>query len=197
MGENSGLFKRGLSGEGNDRIDLRLPGVQEELLKALKETGKPIVLVLVNGRPLSIVWEKENIPAILEAWYPGEEGGNAIADIIFGDYNPGGRLPISFPKDAGQIPVYYNRKPSAFSEYLTTDTKPLFPFGFGLSYTTFEYSDIKINPESVLPGGYVDISFRIKNTGNIAGDEVVQLYIHDEWASIERPVKELKPTFRR
>jgi beta-glucosidase len=192
MGENSGLFKRGLSGEGNDRIDLRLPGVQEELLKALKETGKPIVLVLVNGRPLSIVWEKENIPAILEAWYPGEEGGNAIADIIFGDYNPGGRLPISFPKDVGQIPVYYNRKPSAFSEYLTTDTKPLFPFGFGLSYTTFEYSDIKINPESVLPGGYVDISFRIKNTGNIAGDEVVQLYIHDEWASVERPVKELK-----
>ncbi len=192
MGENSGLFKRGISGEGNDRIDLKLPGVQEELLKALKEINKPIVLVLVNGRPLSIKWEKENIPAILEAWYPGEEGGNAIADVIFGDYNPGGRLPISFPKDVGQIPVYYNRKPSAFSEYLTMDTKPLFPFGHGLSYTTFEYSDLKISPENVLPGGYVDISFKVKNTGNIDGDEVVQLYIHDEWASIERPIKELK-----
>jgi len=192
MGENSGLFKRGISGEGNDRTDLKLPGVQEELLKALKEVGKPIVLVLVNGRPLSIKWEEENIPAILEAWYPGEEGGNAIADVIFGDYNPGGKLPISFPKDVGQIPVYYNRKPSAFSEYLTMDTKPLFPFGHGLSYTTFEYSDLKITPEKVLPGGYVDISFKVKNTGNIDGDEVVQLYIHDEWASVERPVKELK-----
>lgn len=192
MGENSGLFKRGISGEGNDRIDLKLPGVQEELLKALKEVGKPIVLVLVNGRPLSIKWEKENIPAILEVWYPGEEGGNAIADVIFGDYNPGGKLPISFPKDVGQIPVYYNRKPSAFSEYLTTDTKPLFPFGHGLSYTTFEYSELKIIPENVMPGGYIDISFKVRNTGNIDGDEVVQLYIHDEWASVERPIKELK-----
>lgn len=192
MGENSGLFKRGISGEGNDRIDLNLPGVQRELLKALKELGKPIVLVLTNGRPLSITWEKENMSAIIEAWYPGEEGGNAIADVIFGDYNPGGKLPISFPKDVGQIPVYYNRKPSAFSEYLTIDTKPLFPFGYGLSYTTFEYSDLEIKPEVILPGGYVDISFKIKNTGNMAGDEVVQLYIHDEWASVERPVKELK-----
>lgn len=192
MGENSGLFKRGISGEGNDRIDLNLPGVQRELLKALKELDKPIILVLTNGRPLSIAWEKENIPAIIEAWYPGEEGGNAIADVIFGDYNPGGKLPVSFPKDVGQIPVYYNRKPSAFSEYLTTDTKPLFPFGHGLSYTTFEYSDLEIKPETTLPGGYVDISFKIKNTGKIAGDEVVQLYIHDEWASVERPVKELK-----
>ncbi|MCX7795133.1 MAG: glycoside hydrolase family 3 C-terminal domain-containing protein [bacterium] len=192
MGENSGLFKRGISGEGNDRIDLNLPGVQRKLLKAIKELNKPIVLVITNGRPLSITWEKENIPAIIEAWYPGEEGGNAIADVIFGDYNPGGKLPVSFPKDVGQIPVYYNRKPSAFSEYLTTDTKPLFPFGHGLSYTTFEYSDLEVRPESILPGGYVDISFRIKNIGNIAGDEVVQLYIHDEWASVERPVKELK-----
>lgn len=192
MGENSGLFKRGLSGEGNDRTDLNLPGVQEELLKALKETGKPIVLVLLNGRPLSIKWEKENIDAIIEAWYPGEEGGNAIADVIFGDYNPAGRLPISFPAEVGQIPVYYNRKPSAFNEYLTIDTKPLFPFGYGLSYTTFEYSNLVIAPEKVSPGSYVDITFKVKNTGNLAGEEVVQLYIHDEWASVERPVKELK-----
>lgn len=192
MGENSGLFKRGLSGEGNDRIDLKLPGVQEELLKALRETGKPIVLVLINGRPLSIKWEKENIDAIIEAWYPGEEGGNAIADVIFGEYNPAGRLPVSFPVEVGQIPVYYNRKPSAFNEYLTVDSKPLFPFGYGLSYTTFEYSDLTIDPERVSPGGYVDVRFKIKNTGKIAGEEVVQLYIHDEWASVERPIKELK-----
>lgn len=192
MGEDSGLFKRGLSGEGNDRTDINLPGVQEDLLKALKEIGKPIVLVLLNGRPLSIKWEKENIDAIIEAWYPGEEGGNAIADVIFGDYNPAGRLPVSFPVEVGQIPVYYNRKPSAFNEYLTVDSKPLFPFGYGLSYTTFEYSDLTIKPEKVFPGGYVDISFKIKNTGKVAGEEVVQLYIHDEWASVERPVKELK-----
>jgi len=196
MGENSGLFKRGLSGEGNDRTDINLPGVQEELLKALKETGKPIVLVLLNGRPLSIKWEKENIDAIIEAWYPGEEGGNAIADVIFGDYNPAGRLPVSFPAEIGQIPVYYNRKPSAFNEYLTTNTEPLFPFGHGLSYTTFEYSDLIITPEKISSGGYVDISFKLKNTGSIAGEEVVQLYIHDEWASVERPVKELKGFIR-
>ncbi|HPO81507.1 MAG TPA: glycoside hydrolase family 3 N-terminal domain-containing protein [bacterium] len=196
MGENSGLFKRGLSGEGNDRTDINLPGVQEELLKALKETGKPIVLVLLNGRPLSIKWEKENVDAIIEAWYPGEEGGNAIADVIFGDYNPAGRLPISFPTEIGQMPVYYNRKPSAFNEYLTTNTEPLFPFGHGLSYTTFEYSDLIITPEKISSGGYVDISFKLKNTGSIAGEEVVQLYIHDEWASVERPIKELKGFIR-
>jgi len=192
LGENSGLFKRGLSGEGNDRKDLNLPGVQEELLKELHKLGKPLILILINGRPLSIKWAKDNIPAIIEAWYPGEEGGNAVAEVIFGDYNPSGKLPISFPKDVGQIPVYYNRKPSAFSEYINEDSKPLFPFGHGLSYTKFEYSDLKINPEKITPTSFVDISFKIKNVGDREGEEVVQLYIHDEWASIERPVKELK-----
>lgn len=192
MGENSGLFKKSLSGEGSDRSDLNLPGVQEKLLKVLHETGKPMVLILVNGRPLSINWANENVNAILEVWYPGEEGGNAVAEVLLGDYNPAGKLPISFPKDVGQIPVYYNRKPSAFSEYINMDTKPLFPFGHGLSYTNFEYSNLVINPQKASPTGFVDISFNIKNIGERDGEEVVQLYIHDEWASIERPVKELK-----
>ncbi len=192
MGENSGLFKTSISGEGSDRVDLDLPGRQKELLQALRETGKPLVLVLVNGRPLSIKWEKENIPAILEAWYPGEEGGNAIADVLFGDYNPGGKLPISFPQSVGQIPVYYNRKPSSFSDYINTDAQPLFPFGHGLSYTKFSYSDLKITPPQVNSLEGVKISFKVKNTGSRAGDEVVQLYIHDRVASVERPVKELK-----
>lgn len=192
MGENSGLFKTSISGEGSDRVDLDLPGRQKELLQALRETGKPLVLVLVNGRPLSIKWEKENIPAILEAWYPGEEGGNAIADVLFGDYNPGGKLPISFPQSVGQIPVYYNRKPSSFSDYISTDAQPLFPFGHGLSYAKFSYSDLKITPLQVKSLEGVKISFKVKNTGSRAGDEVVQLYIHDRVASVERPVKELK-----
>ena len=192
MGENSGLFKASVSGEGSDRVDLDLPGVQKELLQALRETGKPIVLVLVNGRPLSLNWEKENIPAILEAWYPGEEGGNAIAEVIFGDYNPGGKLPISFPQSVGQIPVYYNRKPSSFSEYINTTAQALFPFGHGLSYTEFSYSDLKITPSQVNSLEEVKISFKVKNTGSQEGDEVVQLYIHDRVASVERPVKELK-----
>jgi len=192
MGENSGLFKTSISGEGSDRVDLDLPGRQKELLQALRETGKPLILVLVNGRPLSIKWEKENIPAILEAWYPGEEGGNAIADVLFGDYNPGGKLPISFPQSVGQIPVYYNRKPSSFNDYINTDAQPLFPFGHGLSYTKFSYSDLKITPPQVKSLEGVKISFKVKNTGSRAGDEVVQLYIHDRVASVERPVKELK-----
>jgi beta-glucosidase len=192
MGENSGLFKNSISGEGSDRVDLDLPGVQRELLQALKETGKPIVLVLVNGRPLSITWEKDNVSAILETWYPGEEGGNAIADVLFGDYNPGGKLPISFPRSVGQIPVYYNRKPSSFNEYINTDTQALFPFGHGLSYTEFSYSDLKITPSQVNSLEEVKISFKVKNTGSRVGDEVVQLYIHDRVASVERPVKELK-----
>ncbi|MGC8777795.1 MAG: glycoside hydrolase family 3 N-terminal domain-containing protein [Candidatus Caldatribacteriaceae bacterium] len=192
MGERAGLFKQSISGEGSDRSDLTLPGIQRELLRELHKLGKPIVLVLVNGRPLSLCWEAENLSAILEAWYPGEEGGNAIASVLFGDYNPAGRLPISFPQDVGQIPVYYNRKPSAFSEYLTMDARALFPFGHGLSYTSFAYEDLVIEPQSVAHLGKIKVSFRIKNTGTREGEEVVQLYIHDPVASIARPVKELK-----
>ncbi len=192
MGEKSGLFQQSVSGEGSDRAELNLPGVQRELLQELYKLGKPIVLVLVNGRPLTLSWEKEHIPAIVEAWYPGEEGGNAIADILFGDYNPGGKLPISFPKSVGQIPVYYNRKPSAFGEYLSEDAQPLFPFGHGLSYTTFAYEDLRIEPREVEHLEAVRISLRVKNTSPYRGDEVVQLYLHDPVASLVRPVKELK-----
>ncbi len=192
MGEKSGLFQQSISGEGSDRSDLELPGVQKDLLKELNTLGKPIILVLVNGRPLSLEWEKEYIPAIIEAWYPGEEGGNAIADVLFGDYNPGGKLPLSFPKEVGQIPVYYNRKPLSFNEYITGDARALFPFGHGLSYTHFEYTDFLIDPPKVKSLEKVNIHCKIKNTGNRAGDEVVQLYIHDPVASLVRPVKELK-----
>ncbi|HPU44386.1 MAG TPA: glycoside hydrolase family 3 C-terminal domain-containing protein, partial [Dictyoglomaceae bacterium] len=192
MGEESGLFHRGISGEGNDRSDLKLAGVQEELLKELHKLDKPIVLVLVNGRPQAIKWESENISAILEAWYPGEEGGDAVADVIFGDYNPSGKLPISFPAELGQVPIYYNRKPSSFNDYVSSSSKALYPFGHGLSYTTFEYSNLAISPEKVNALEPIEISFKIKNTGKMAGEEVVQLYIRDEVSSLERPIKELK-----
>ena len=192
LGERSGLFRQSLSGEGSDRVDLAHPEAQRNLLKALHELGKPIVLVLVNGRPLELLWEYEHIPAILEAWYPGEEGGNAIADVLFGDYNPSGRLPISFPKALGQIPVYYNRKPTSFSEYLTLDARPLFPFGHGLSYTTFAYTDLRIEPQRVQSLEKVTIQCTVENVGDREGEEVVQLYIRDRVASCVRPEKELK-----
>uniref|UniRef100_A0A7C3WQV9 Beta-glucosidase n=1 Tax=Dictyoglomus turgidum TaxID=513050 RepID=A0A7C3WQV9_9BACT len=192
MGEESGLFHRGISGEGNDRSELELPEIQRKLLKELKKLGKPIILVLVHGRPLALKWEDENMDAILTAWYPGEEGGNAVADVIFGDYNPSGKLPISFPAVTGQIPVYYNRKPSAFTDYVDATAKALYPFGHGLSYTNFEYSNLEIKPQIVNSLEPVEISFKIKNVGKLSGEEVVQLYIHDEIASLERPVKELK-----
>ncbi len=192
LGERSGLFRQSLSGEGSDRPDLALPEAQRNFLKALYELRKPIVLVLVNGRPLELSWEYEHIPAILEAWYPGEEGGNAVADILFGDYNPSGRLPVSFPKASGQIPVYYNRKPTSFSPYVTVDAEPLFPFGHGLSYTTFTYRDLEITPEKVEGLEPVRIRCVVENTGVCEGEEVVQLYLRDEVASCVRPGQELK-----
>lgn len=201
MGERAGLVwfnREGVitSGEGVDRPDTRLPGVQEELIRALHDAGKPIVLVLINGRPLSIAPVLDYVDAVVEAWYPGEEGGTAIADVIFGDYCPGGRLPISVPRDAGQLPLYYSRKPSSFNNYVYLESTPLFPFGYGLSYTTFEYSGLRIEPPKAPAGGYVTISLKVKNTGSYEGDEVVQLYVSKEVASVARPVKELKG-FRR
>ncbi|MBS7648855.1 glycoside hydrolase family 3 C-terminal domain-containing protein [Candidatus Bathyarchaeota archaeon] len=193
VGERSGMFRLpAVTGEGRDQSSLSLPGVQEELLRALKELGKPLVLVLVNGRPLSIKWAVENASAIIETWFPGEEGGNAVADVLFGDYNPGGKLPVSIPQDAGQIPVYYSRRASSFRDYVFMDAKPLFPFGHGLSYTRFEYSSLEIAPEKLGPAGKVSITFEIKNVGEMRGDEVVQLYIRDPVASVSRPIKELK-----
>lgn len=196
VGGKSGLTLDSTSGESRDRSDLNLSGVQKELVKRIYETGTPVVLVLVNGRPLSITWEAEQIPTILEAWVPGEEGAGAVADIVFGDYNPGGKLPISFPRSVGQVPVYYNHKPSGgrshwSGNYVEISTKPLYPFGYGLSYTTFEYSNLFINKPKVDSKDKVEISLDIKNIGTYAGDEVVQLYLHDRESIITRPVKEL------
>lgn len=200
VGERSGLgippSPLIVSGEGSDRASLRLPGAQEDLVKALCEAGKPVILVLVNGRPISLGWIAERCPAILEAWLPGEEGGNAIADVLFGDSNPGGKLPISFPQETGQVPVYYNRRPASFRNYVFVSSMPLFPFGHGLSYTKFEYSNLRIEPERVMPAGKTIVSLNIKNVGHLRGDEVIQLYICDEVASVSRPVKELK-AFKR
>jgi len=192
VGERSGLSDDDVSGEHRDRADIRLPGVQEELIETLWETGKPVVLVLVNGRPLSLTRIADKCSAILEAWLPGEEGGNAVADVLFGDYNPGGKLPVSFPQHVGQIPVNYGRKRSSFHDYVFCSSKPLFPFGHGLSYTRFEYSSLNISPEKVGPAGKVEITFDVRNIGDRKGDEVAQLYIQDEVASVTRPAMDLK-----
>jgi len=192
VGEKSGLSPSDVSGEFRDRSSLGLPGVQEELVKVLYELGKPVVVVLINGRPLSVKWVAEKCSAVIEAWVPGEEGGNAVADVLFGDYNPGGKLPVSFPQEVGQIPVNFNRRPSSFGDYVFCSSKPLFTFGHGLSYTTFEYNSLTITPEKVGSAGRVALSFDVRNSGDRKGDEVVQLYIRDEVASVTRPVKELK-----
>jgi beta-glucosidase len=192
MGERSGFSDFDISGEGKDRTSLNLPKIQEELMNELSKLGKPIVLVLVNGRPISLGWLVDACSAILEAWYPGEEGGNAVADVIFGRYNPGGKLPISFPMEVGQVPLNYNRRPSSFRGYVSIPSKPLFPFGHGLSYTEFEYSNLVLSPEKLGPNGSVKIRLQLKNVGDREGDEVVQLYIRDVVASVSRPVKELK-----
>jgi beta-glucosidase len=197
VGGKSGLTPDCTCGEMRDRVELGLPGVQEDLVKAIYETGTPTVLVLIDGRPLALDWIAEKIPAIIEAWLPGEEGGNAVADVLFGDYNPGGKLPISFPRKVGQIPVYYAHKPSGarsqlWGDYVDASTSPAFEFGYGLSYTTFKLSNLKIQPERVQRAGKVSIKCDIENTGHRAGEEVIQLYINDIVASITRPVKELK-----
>ena len=195
LGGKSGLIwalSSNTSGEGCDRADIELPGVQKELVKAVYNTGTPLVVVLINGRPLSIEWIAQHIPAVVEAWLPGEEGGNAVADVLFGDYVPAGRLPVSLPRKVGQVPINYSRKPSSFKDYLFTKGDSLFPFGYGLSYTRFEYSDIKIAPKKVRLGGEITISLKIKNIGDSKGEEVAQLYIGDVVASVTRPAKELK-----
>ena len=188
------------SGEGRSRSKLDLPGVQQELLEAIYKTNKNIVLVLTNGRPLVLNWHQQNIPAIVEAWQLGTQSGNAIAQVLYGDYNPSGKLPMSFPRAVGQIPIYYNYKntgrphmptPSTvfWSHYQDTENTPLYPFGFGLSYTTFEYSALQTQ---VVSDTEVNVSVTLKNTGKLKGKEVVQLYIRDHFASVTRPVRELK-----
>ncbi|WP_231491718.1 glycoside hydrolase family 3 N-terminal domain-containing protein [Pedobacter sp. Leaf170] len=178
------------SGEGFDRSTLDLLGDQLKLLKAVAKTGKPVVLVLIKGRPLNLNWASEHIPAILDAWYPGQEGGNAIADVIFGDYNPAGRLPISIPKSVGQLPVYYNARYPEKHDYLEVDAKPLYSFGYGLSYTTFNYQNLKIKNET--NSHTIKVSFDLKNNGTMDGEEVVQLYLKGKTSSVVLPMKQLK-----
>ncbi len=180
-------------GEGNDRAELDLPGVQQQLLEAVVATGTPVVLVLINGRPLTIPWAVGHVPAIVEAWYPGQEGGNAVADVLWGDHNPGGKLPITFPRTVGQLPLYYNYKPSGRAyDYVQTPFEPQFPFGFGLSYTTFAYRDLTITPDTIAPAGRVTVEVTVENTGDRVGDEVVQLYLRDLVSSVVTPVRQLK-----
>jgi len=180
-------------GEANDRAFLSLPGHQEELINAVTLTGKPFAVVLVAGSAVTMSNWINNAPAILDVWYPGEEGGNAVADVLFGDYNPAGRLPITFPVFEGQLPLFYNHKPTGrLDDYTNLTGKPLFPFGFGLSYTFFEYSDFQIDDPQIAPDDSTTIRFKISNIGNYNGDEVVQLYIKDLYASVVRPITELK-----
>lgn len=176
-------------GEGFDRATLSLLGRQQELLEALKRTGKPLVVVYIEGRPLEKNWPAEYADALLTAYYPGQEGGNAIADVLFGDYNPAGRLPITVPRSVGQIPVYYNKKAPQNHDYVEMSALPLYAFGYGLSYTTFEYSGLQIVQKSPYCFG---ISFKVKNTGKYDGEEVAQLYVRDEYASVVQPIKQLK-----
>jgi beta-glucosidase len=175
-----------------DRDDLNLLGRQEELARSVLETGKPVVVVLTNGRPLTINYLAQNAPAILECWYLGQEGGTALGEVLFGEVNPSGKLPVTFPRSVGQLPVYYYQKPSARRGYLFTSTEPLFPFGFGLSYTQFSYSNLRLSPAQIAPGESARVQVEVTNAGSRAGDEIVQLYIHDQVSTITRPVKELK-----
>lgn len=180
------------SGEGFDRATLDLLGKQLELLQEVVKTGTPVVVVLIKGRPLNLNWMAAQVPAILDAWYPGQEGGHAVADVLFGDYNPAGRLPISVPKHVGQLPVYYNAKRPAKHDYVEMDAQPLYSFGYGLSYTTFEYSDLVVNPIENQGDVEVKVRFQVKNTGSRDGDEVVQLYLRDRVSSTVTPDKQLK-----
>ncbi|QKG57764.1 glycoside hydrolase family 3 C-terminal domain-containing protein [Hymenobacter sp. BRD128] len=180
------------SGEGYDRASLDLLGKQQQLLQAVVATGTPVVVVLIKGRPLNLNWMAAYVPALLDAWYPGQEGGNAVADVLFGDYNPAGRLPISVPKSVGQLPVYYNAKRPPTHDYVETDSKPLYSFGHGLSYSKFTYSDLQVSPVEAQGAVRVAVQFKVKNTSARDGDEVAQLYLRDEVSSVVTPVKQLK-----
>jgi beta-glucosidase len=179
-----------------DRDSLDLLGNQDDLVKAILATGKPTIVFLQHGRPNSINYIAEHVPAILDGWYLGQEGGTAVADVLFGDYNPGGKLPITIPRSAGQLPDYYYQKPSAKREYLGSTVLPLFPFGWGLSYSTFKYANLHATPDSIGPQGRATVSVDVTNSSAVGGDEVVQLYIRDDVSSVTRPVKELRG-FRR
>jgi beta-glucosidase len=190
------------SGEGRSRTNLDLPGLQQELLEEVYKVNPNIVLVLNNGRPLALPWAAENIPAIVETWHLGTQAGNAVAQVLYGDYNPSGKLPMSFPRNVGQVPIYYNQHSTGrpvnsdnnvfWSHYMDVEKTPLFAFGHGLSYTTFKYGEPKLGKKVYAKGEPVKITVNVTNTGNYDGKEVVQLYIRDIAASLSRPVKELK-----
>jgi beta-glucosidase len=175
-----------------DASDITLSGQQQELVDAVAALGKPTIAVLVHGRPLAIPQLAEKVPAILDAWYAGEEGGTAIGEILFGDVNPSGKLPVTLPRSVGQLPVYYNRKPTSFRNFNDSPRDPLFVFGHGLSYTTFALSAAKVEPAKIKPNGQATVTVEVVNTGAKAGDEVVQLYVRDLVSSVTRPVKELR-----
>jgi beta-glucosidase len=175
-----------------DRDSLELVGRQNDLVRDVLQAGKPTIVFLINSGPLAINYVAANVPAILEGFYLGEETGTAAADVLFGDYNPGGKLPVSFPRSVGQLPIYYNAKPTARRGYLLSTTEPLFPFGFGLSYTTFKYSELQIAKSKIGAGEETTVSVNVTNTGKRSGDEIVQMYIRDEVSSVTRPNKELK-----
>ena len=189
-----------MSSENESRATLDLPGAQQQMLETAVQSGKPVVLVLENGRPLDIRWASEHVPAILEAWYPGTEGGNAMADVLFGDVNPGGKLPVSWPRAAGQEPLYYNHnlthepedRPTFTSRYWDLSSKPLFPFGYGLSYTTFKFENVRLGNQTVKADGATEVSVDVTNVGSVAGDTVAQVYIHQRAGSASRPVRQLK-----
>jgi beta-glucosidase len=175
-----------------DRTSLDLIGRQEALVKALLATGKPVIVLLFNGRPLSINYVSQHVPAILECWYLGQETGHAVADVLFGDHNPGGKLPITIPRSAGHLPAFYNHKPSARRGYLFDEVSPLYPFGYGLSYTSFALKNVRLARKRIRRNGSTRVLVDVTNIGNRAGTEVVQMYIRDRVSSVTRPVKELK-----
>lgn len=195
MGESASM-----SSEAASRATLDLPGIQQQMLEAAASAGKPVVLVLLNGRPLDIRWASEHVPAILEAWFPGTEGGNAVADVLFGDVNPGGKLPVSWPRVAGMAPTYYNHnlthepedRPTFTSRYWDMNSKPLYPFGYGLSYSTFKFSNLKLSKTAMKRDDATEVSVDVTNTGEVAGDAVAQLYIHQRYGSASRPVRQLE-----
>jgi beta-glucosidase len=196
LGGRSGLVESSTCGEARDRADLNLPGVQQQLLEAVHATGTPTILVLVNGRPLTVTWADEHIPAILEVWLPGEEGAQAVVDVLFGDENPGGKLPITVPRHVGQVPIYYAHKPSGGkshwrSKYVNLSNQPLYPFGFGLSYTKFDLKNLAVDRDTFAAGEQIRLSVEITNIGDRSGDEVIQVYGRDLASSVTRPVKQL------
>ncbi|MGC1583709.1 MAG: glycoside hydrolase family 3 C-terminal domain-containing protein, partial [Candidatus Acidiferrales bacterium] len=193
VGDNEGTTREAWAeNHQGDRDSLDMLGAQTELVKSIVETGTPTVVLLINGRPLSINYAAAHVPAVLEGWYLGEQGGTAAANVLFGDVNPGGKLPVTFPRSIGQLPDYYDHKPSRNRSYEFVDNTPLFPFGYGLSYTTFKFDNLRVDPSTIGQGGTATVSVDVTNAGNREGDAVAEMYIHQRVASVTRPVMALR-----